>query len=418
MARIAYTMSRFPKVSETFVADEIAAVEQRGIDVEILPLVHHHDPVTHATAARLESRAHYVRPWSPAALGALAWWLLRHPARTLRAVWTVLAGMIRSPRFLIRTVALLPQAAWFARHCEQAGVTHVHAHFATHATTNAWLIQRLTGIPYSFTAHAHDIYVDTTFLDRKICDSAVAVAISEYGKGRMAACAPDCTSRIQVLHLGVDLTEATARRERRTGRIPGPDDAAQLLCVARLDATKGHATLLDAVDLLVRDGRDVELILIGEGEERARIEARIAELGLGTRVRLLGARPHEQVFDAMERADIVVSASVEAADGDAEGIPVTLMEAMAIGVPVVATRTAGVPELVTDGESGVLVDQHDATGLAAAVAGLLDDADRARRLADAAARRVAESFDRDQVVDQLVDLLVPGHGVGTDARVP
>ena len=216
----------------------------------------------------------------------------------------------------------------------------------------------------------------------------------------------------------MNLTEATARRERRAARIPGPDHAARLLCVARLDTTKGHATLLDAVDRLVRDGRDVELTLIGEGEERSAIEARVAELGLGTRVRLLGARPHEQVFDAMEAADVVLSASVEAADGDAEGIPVTLMEAMAIGVPVVATRTAGVPELVTDGECGVLVDQHDATGMAAAIAGLLDDPDRARRLADGAARRVAESFDRDQVVDQLVELLVPGHGTGTHARVP
>ena len=407
MARIAYTMSRFPKVSETFVADEIAAVEQRGVEVEILPLVHHHDAVTHPTAARLESRARYVSPWSPAALGALAWWLVRHPVRTVRAKVTVLAGMVRSPRFLVRTMALLPQAAWFARHCAATGVTHVHAHFATHATTNAWLIHRLTGIPYSFTAHAHDIYVDTTFLGRKICDSAAAVVISEYGRERMAACAPDCTSRIRVLHLGVDLTEATSRRERRLARAPETDRAAQLLCVARLDATKGHATLLAAVDLLVRDGREVELTLIGEGEQRPQIEARITELGLGGRVRLLGARTHEEVFDTMEAADVVVSASVEAADGDAEGIPVTLMEAMAIGVPVVATRTAGVPELVTDGESGILVDQHDATALAAAVAGLLDDPDRARRLADGAARRVAESFDRDQVVDQLLEVLVP-----------
>ncbi len=418
MARIAYTMSRFPKVSETFVADEIAAVEQRGLDVEILPLVHHHDPVTHPTAARLEARARYVRPWSPAALGALAWWLGRHPSRTLRAVWTVLAGTARSPQFLVRTIALLPQAAWFARHCQDTGVTHVHAHFATHATTNAWMIQRLTGIPYSFTAHAHDIYIDTTFLDRKICDSAVAVVISEYGRERMVACAPGCASRIQVLHLGVDLTEATARRERRAARRVERDRATQLLCVARLDATKGHPTLLAAVDRLVRDGRDIELTLIGEGDERSAIEARIAELGLGDRVRLLGARTHEQVFDAMEAADVVVSASVESADGDAEGIPVTLMEAMAIGVPVVATRTAGVPELVTDGESGVLVDQHDAAGLAAAIAGLLDEPDRARRLAEGAARRVAESFDRDRVVDQLVELLVPGLGTGKHARVP
>jgi len=418
VARIAYTMSRFPKVSETFVADEIAAVEQRGLDVEILPLVHHHDPVTHPTAARLEARARYVSPWSPAALGALAWWLVRHPATTLRTIGTVLAGTARSPRFLVRTVALLPQAAWFARHCQDAGVTHVHAHFATHATTNAWLIQRLTGIPYSFTAHAHDIYVDTTFLGRKICDSAVAVVISEYGRDRMVACAPDCASRIQVLHLGVDLTEATARRERRSTRTVEPDRAAQVLCVARLDATKGHATLLAAVDQLTRDGRDVEVTLIGEGDRRSSIQEQITELGLGDRVRLLGARTHEQVFDAMEAADVVVSASVESADGDAEGIPVTLMEAMAIGVPVVATRTAGVPELVTDGESGVLVDQHDAAGLAAAIAGLLDDPDRARRLADGATRRVAESFDRDRVVDELVDLLVPGHGAGTHARVP
>ena len=397
-------MSRFPKVSETFVADEIAAVEARGVEVEILPLIHHHDPVTHPTAARLEARARYVRPWEPAAVGALLWWLVRHPVRTLRATGTALVGNLRSPGFLVRTLALLPQAAWFARHCASVGVTHVHAHFATHATTNAWLISQLTGIPYSFTAHAHDIYVDTTFLDRKICDSTTAVVISDFGRSRMVACAPGCAERIRVVHLGVDLTEATRRRERR--RPPDPSRTSRLLCVARLDPTKGHPVLLDAVAALVEDGRDVELTLIGEGDDRESVERQVDRLGLGGRVHLLGSRTHEQVFDAMEAADVVVSASVEAASGDAEGIPVTLMEAMAVGAPVVATRTAGVPELVTDGESGLLVPQHDAGALADAVGRLLDDPELARRLADGAAARVRSSFDRDQVVDQLLGVLL------------
>ena len=411
MARIAYTMSRFPKVSETFVADEIAAVEARGVQVEILPLVHHRDPVTHSTGARLESRAHYVRPWSPRAIGALLWWLLRHPTTTTRTLATVVAGTARSPRFLLRSVALLPQAAWFARHCDSVGVTHVHAHFATHATTNAWVIRQLTGIPYSFTAHAHDIYVDTTFLGRKICDSTTAVVISEYGRDRMAAVAPECTERLRVLHLGVDLTEADRRRARRVpaDRDRDPDRPARLLCVARLDPTKGHLYLLDAVSSLVRDGRRVELTLIGEGPDRPIVEQRISDLGLGGTVRLLGARSHDQVFDAMEAADVVVSASVEAASGDAEGIPVTLMEAMAIGVPVVATRTAGVPELVSDGTSGVLVPQRDPAALARAVAGLLDDPDRSARLADGAATQVRASFDREVVVDELLGILLDGN---------
>ncbi len=407
MARIAYTMSRFPKVSETFVSDEIAAVRDRGVEVDILPLIHHRDPVTQPTAARLETEAHYVRPWSPAALGALARWLIRHPVRTLGAVAGALAGTARSPGFLVRTAAVIPQAAWFARHCDRVGVTHVHAHFATHATTNAWLIRRLTGIPYSFTAHAHDIYVDTTFLERKVCDSAAVVAISEYGRNRMVACAPDCADRIRVVHLGVDLAEASLRRARRARRTHHADGPARLLCVARLDPTKGHSVLLDAVATLGRDGRDVELTLIGEGDQRPAIEAQVVRLGLAPRVRLLGARTHDEVFDLMEEADVVVSASVESPDGDAEGIPVTLMEAMAIGVPVVATRTAGVPELVVDGETGILVDQHDARGLADAIARLLEDPELAGRLAAGATERVGESFDRDRVVDELLEILTP-----------
>ena len=409
MPRIAYTMSRFPKVSETFVADEIAAVADRGFDVEILPLIHHHDDITHPQAAALEQRAHYIQPWSPAALGALAWWLVRAPGPTLRTVARLIRGNAGSRGFLLRSLALLPQAAWFARFCQRSGVEHVHAHFATHATTNAWVIHQLTGLPYTFTAHAHDIYVDTTFLDEKIRSSERAVAISEYGRGRMIACAPDLADRIVVIHLGVDLSLAEAVRTRVASEATADDDSSaggtrQLLCVARLDATKGHTVLLDALERLRTDGHDVHLTLIGEGDLRADIESRIQELGLTDRVTMLGYRTHDEVLEAMARSDVVVAPSIETSSGDAEGIPVTLMEAMAIGTPVVATVTAGVPELITDGVGGVLVPQRDADALAAAVAGLLDDPGLADRLSDAAARAVAESFARDAVVDELVTL--------------
>ena len=399
-------MSRFPKVSETFVADEIVAVADRGFDVEILPLIHHHDDVTHPQAAALEQRARYVRPWSPAALGALAWWLVRSPGTTVRTVGRLVRGNARSRGFLLRSLALLPQAAWFARFCQRTGVEHVHAHFATHATTNAWVIHQFTGIPYTFTAHAHDIYVDTTFLDEKIRASERAVAISEYGRNRMVACAPDLADRIVVIHLGVDLSLAESVRDRASGDASTTDasttdasatDASatdrtlELLCVARLDATKGHAVLLDAVQRLRGDGRDVHLTLIGEGDLRADIEARIASLDLTDNVTMLGYRTHDQVLEAMARSDVVVAPSIETSSGDAEGIPVTLMEAMAIGTPVVATVTAGVPELLTDGVSGLLVPQRDAGALAAGIASLLDEPALATRLSDA-------------VVDELVQL--------------
>ncbi|MBM3662640.1 MAG: glycosyltransferase family 4 protein [Actinobacteria bacterium] len=396
-------MSRFPKVSETFVIDEITAVEQRGVSVEILPLIHHRDPVAHPAAIPLEARAHYIRPWSPAAIGALIWWFVRHPGRTARAIATALAGNRASVGFLIRTAALIPQAAWFARWCATNSVEHVHAHFATHAATNAWLIWRLTDIPYSFTAHAHDIYVDTTFLDRKIHDASAVIAISEYGRDRLAAIAPAEADLIHVVHLGVDLSDARNRRNRRRLNRRDLQGPARVLCVARFNATKGHDVLLDALALLVSNGTDAELTLIGDGELRPAIEEQVERLGLSGSVRFLGPRSHDDVFNAMESADVVVSASVETPDGDAEGIPVTLMEAMAIGVPVVATRTAGVPELITDEVSGLLVDQRDAVALAESIRRILGDAQLADRLTSAAAVSVEESFDREEVVSDLLE---------------
>jgi colanic acid/amylovoran biosynthesis glycosyltransferase len=271
------------------------------------------------------------------------------------SVGVILRAHARTPVGLARALATIPLAAAHARFARTRGVEHVHAHYATWPALSAWLCGRLAGVPYSFTAHAHDIFVDQSMLARKLADAAFAVTISEYNRRLMARFGDP--GRIHVIRAGVD-PAALPFRARSVPR-EGPVRA---LCVASLQEYKGHAVLLEALagsELL----RRVELDLVGSGVLRAELEQRAAELGLAERVRFLGSLPEDAVRELFGQADLFVLPSVVARDGQMEGVPVVLMEALAAGVPVVATRLSGIPELVEDGRTGLLAEPGDPVAL-------------------------------------------------------
>ena len=262
-----------------------------------------------------------------AGLGALAWWLVRRPRRTLSVLATVTAEYASVPRVLPRALATVLLAT---AHARTLRVDHVHAHFATYPALAAWVAWRLTGTPYSFTAHAHDLFIHQAMLARKAADAEFVVAISEYNRrfllGRGAA-------TVHVVHCGVDPERFPFRP--RTPRTPP-----RVVCVATLKQQKGHAVLLRALAAARRRSARPRGRRPG-----ARARSRREAARLGVAVRFHGNLPEPAVADVLAAADVFVLPSVIAPDGDMEGIPVALMEALAAGLPVVATRQSGVPEL-------------------------------------------------------------------------
>jgi glycosyltransferase involved in cell wall biosynthesis len=352
--RVAYIVSRFPHASETFIVRELSALEAAGgTTVELMSLFPPVDATIHPSAAGWTERL--ARPGLGEALAALIWWAVRRPVRLLTTVGVVLREHLRSPALLARAIVTVPLAAAHARLIRTRGVQHVHAHYATYPGLSAWVSGRLVGTPYSITAHAHDIFVDQRMLARKLADAAFVVTISEYNRGFLADYVD--SGRIHVVHAGID--PGAYPFMPRAVPSQGPVRA---LCVASLQEYKGHAVLFDALadeSALER----VELDLVGAGPLRAALERQVRELGLGDRVRFHGSASEDTVRGLLERADLFVLPSVIARGGQMEGLPVVLMEALASGVPVVATRLSGIPELVSDGSTGLLAAPGDAGSL-------------------------------------------------------
>lgn len=394
-------MSRFPKMTETFILYEILELQRLGLHVEIFPLLRQQEQVMHPEAQALVRRARYSNVVSIAVIAAQFYWLLRRPRAYFSAWLSALWGNRSSKKFLLRAVAVVPQAALFARQMQSLGIEHIHAHWATHPALAAYIIRKLTGLPYSFTAHAHDIYVERPMLDEKIRAASFVVTISEYNRRLLhelyGGAARDKTV---VIHCGIDPAIFQPR-----ARLPS-NNPFTMACVASLQDYKGHPYLIEACAQLKAQGVQFRCLLVGEGEDRPQIEAQIAQLGLSDQVTLLGHQPRKRVSELLAQADVMVLPSIKVASGKQEGIPVALMEALATELPVVATSISGIPELIEDGRSGLLVPERDSTALAQALLKLHNDPMLGKQLGAAGREKVLHEFNLLQNTAVLYHLLV------------
>lgn len=402
-----YVVSRFPKGTETFIARELNAVA-RSIDVVLATLVRpRSEPVQPEAAPWLDGLLAADRAGPRALAAAHLHWLVRRPRRLLAAWWEALWGNRSSPRMLVRAVAVVVAAAWFAREAERRRVVHVHAHWATHPALAALVIHRLCGLPYTVTGHAHDIYARTTMLCPKLRAARAVVTISEFNRRHLAQRCPEVADRITVVHCGIE-PDRYAQAARARAAAEGDGMTVRLICVAALRPFKGHAVLLDAVARVVADGADVHLDVVGDGPEAGALRRRATGLGIADRVRWWGHVPSDRIPGILAEADIAVLASVVAPDGRTDGIPVALMEAMAAGLPAVASDVTGVSELVIDGVTGLLVPPGDPDALARAIGRLAADPDLRRRLGTAAREHVLAGFTVEASARRLVDLFTSG----------
>jgi len=280
-----------------------------------------------------------------------------------------------------------------------SGVVHLHAHFAHSPTSVALFAAQLSGLPFSFTGHAKDIYTsDPAQLAEKLRLARFAITCTEANRSHLRRLA-DARVPIHRVYHGIDVELFGARPAENGCRPPF-----RLLTVARLTAKKGLPTVYRAIRRLRDRGVNLEHVLIGDGEERSRILKLIDELGLSDAARWIGTQPHGVVIDHYRQADAFVLGCEVAPNGDRDGIPNVLLESMAVGVPVVATAVSAIPELVEDGRTGLLVPPKDPAGLADAVERVITDASLRSRLIPAARRQVQRHFDNRKLIEQLVDI--------------
>jgi colanic acid/amylovoran biosynthesis glycosyltransferase len=398
---IAYVMSRFPHLPETFILREMAELERQGWTVALYPLILQNQAVMHAEARAWMPRAQRLPYISGAVLAANGAAALQHPARyaatAARSLWE---NRTNANQF-VRALALWPKAVYAARQMVRAGVRHIHAHYATHPALVAWIVHRLTGIPYSLTAHAHDIFVRKAMLATKLREAAFIVAISNFNREYLAReVGAWVREKTHVIHCGI-MSEHYAARPNGLS----PSERFEIMTIGSLQPYKGQRHLVEACALLRDRGVPVHCRIIGGGELQAALEGQIAARQLQGVVELLGPRPQDEVAQLLTTAHCYVQPSIITPSGKMEGIPVSLMEALACALPVVASDLSGIPELVRPGETGTLVPPANAAALAEALASVYAAPQAAVRLGEAGRALVHREFELQANVGQLAALL-------------
>ncbi|MBE2200914.1 MAG: glycosyltransferase family 4 protein [Anaerolinea sp.] len=412
--KIAYVMSRFPHLPETFILREMSELERQGWTVALYPLVVQAQAVAHAEAAHWLPEVRHVPFASGAVLAGNGRAIRQRPATYLRLWGQTIAGNVSDPNMLLRACALFPKAVQVAAQMQAEGINHIHAHYATHPAFFAWLIHQLTGISYSLTVHAHDIFVRTAMLEAKLRSASFIVAISDYNVAHLSrVVGPWVREKTAVIHCGI-----TPELYQPRSAPASPGQPLEIINIGSLQPYKGQAFLVQACARLKQAGIPFRCRIIGGGEEQANLLSLIEQLGLQKQVQLLGPLPQEEVAALLPTATCYVQPSVIMPSGKMEGIPVSLMEALACALPVVATNLSGVPELVQDGQTGVLVPPADVEALALALQGVYEAPEAAFATAVAGRELVLKAFHLQHNVTELTALFKRYAGKESPALQP
>jgi glycosyltransferase involved in cell wall biosynthesis len=423
-AAVGYVLTGWPRRSELFIASEIHRLERLGTPLRLYVLTPPDEPDHHAVVDRVRARPAHLPPTTPVKgttlprwvarnarpfLGALARTAARHPLRLLRAAGAAAAQAVRArtgrrPRTVYAKDLLL--AVGLADRVRRDGdVAHLHAHFAHRTTTVTWLAAMLLGLPFSFTGHAKDIYRGALnpagLLARKTAAASFVVTCTAANRDHLRAVDP--RARVELVHHGLNSDFAALLTAPAPARVPPARFT--VIGVGRLVPKKGFDVLVEAVGDLRARGLDARLVIAGEdGEETPRIRDLVRRLGLDAHVEWAGPVTQEQLLAQYRAASVMALACRVVADGDRDGIPNVLVEAMAAGLPVVSTTVSGIPELIVDGHTGLLVPPDDPPALADALLRLAKDPAERDRLGAAGRAFVAERFDGDVLAERMAAL--------------
>jgi len=394
----------YPRISETFISNEILLLEKMGFPIHLFSMRRPRENFTHQSVNRIQAAVDYLpetllRPL-PRLLAHNCRLAAQRPRVYARALEIALRRLSRTHKSA--TLKHLFQAGYLVqRLMPRRRVIHLHAHFAHSPASVAMFASILSGLPFSFTAHAKDIYTsDPRQLREKAALAKFVVTCTEYNRRYLMALCNREPAGIHRIYHGID----TRLFALSPDRVTQAEKPYQILTVARLIAKKGLPTVYGALKALKDEGIAFEHTLIGDGDDREKIMGVIKDLNLSDRTRWLGTQPHEVVVDYYRRAHLFVLGCEVAPNGDRDGIPNVLFESMAMGVPVVATRLSAIPELVENGKTGLLVAPGQPQPMAEAMLKMLtDDALRARVI-PAARQRVLQDFDNRVLIKQLADI--------------
>lgn len=397
--KIAYILSRFPAFTETFIIREIQEMKRRGIDVQVFSLKHpeirdisHRDArefygITHDTAYLFS-----IEVWK-----SVLYFLYTQPISVLQTIATIIRNNYRNPVVLLKSIAIIPKAMTIAKKIKDMRINKIHAHWATIPATAAWLVSRLNNTDFTFTTHAWDIFKADSMMEQKIRSAVKVITISQFNKKYLLKKYPNAIpNKITVIHIGIDLTKF--KPYYRT-----PEKVFKILSVGRLVETKGFQFLLRACDLLRKKNIQLHCQIIYVRDEFANQIFELYErLKLRDTVELIPEITQEAILDFYQNADCMVLPCIVGKDGDRDGIPTVILEALATELPVISTNVSGIPEVIKDGQSGLLVEPENVEELAHAIEKLYNDIELRNRLGKNGRRIVEQEFEITANVDQLI----------------
>ncbi len=393
----------YPRISETFISNEILHLEKLGFSIHLFSMRPPREGFCHESIKQIRAAVDYLPETLLAPLPRFLYHNLllaaKRPRTYARALRTALRRFLRTRRSA--TIKHLLQAGYLVRHLLPGrGVAHLHAHFAHSPTSVAMFASQLSGLPFSFTAHAKDIYIsDPRQLREKMEFASFVVTCTEYNKRHLMELSRGKAVPIHRIYHGIDI-DLFARK----GKEMKPSPPYRVLTVARMTTKKGLPTVYRALRHLRDQGFPIQHTLIGDGEDREQILSLIRELGLDHFTRWLGSQPHPVVLEHYRQADLFVLGCEVAPNGDRDGIPNVFLESMAMGVPVVATRVSAIPELLEDGKTALLVPPGQPEKMAHAMTRLLTDPVLRERVISEARERVIREFDNTVLIGDLAAL--------------
>ena len=363
--RIGYIVSMFPCWSETFIANELVDHAENGMDVLIFSIKKPTEEMIQEQSRRFLHATRY----SLHLLNPRLWYghlrlLISQPTRYVSVFCQLLYSVFTKRAIGLKSLAVFALCPYFVEQARENSIAHLHAHFATYPALMAWLIHQFTHIPFSFTAHAHDIYFNQDILRLVAEEASAIVTISEFNRGfileKVAHLNPE---KITVIHCGLDLSRFSRIHHAPKAVSPESPSCLHIISVGRLTGIKGFQFLIDALRLLDKRHGNFFCTIIGDGPLRGDLQQQIERCGLAAKVKLAGSKKSEEILDAFRHADVFALACATDPTEIHDGIPVVFMEAMASGLPVIGTRLSGIPELVRHMETGLLAEPENAEDL-------------------------------------------------------
>ncbi len=400
--KIAYILSRFPVLTETFIAREVQELRHRGVVVEVFSLKGPNlkETLQSTTEEFIATTHYYPYFFSRRVWNALIYYFFTKPTKFYCILATIIKTHISNPTLLLKTLSIIPKSFAIANSLRKKGITRIHAHWATIPTTAAWMIARLNGCTFTFTAHAWDIFQVDTMLQEKMCDAANVITISNYNKIYLSDKFPEIDpDKIKVVHCGLDLQQFTPKHSKQRNIFT-------ILSIGRLTEKKGFDVLLKACKVL-KDMRIPFLcqIVYVRGVFEREVFDLYHRLELKDCVHFIPELPQKEIIKYYSGADCFVLPCIIASTKDRDGIPVVILESMSMELPVVSTPVSGIPEVIENGKTGLLAKPGDADDLAHTIIQLYSDPELRDKLGRAGRNFVKEQFEISSTVDKLSDTI-------------